>query len=105
MVETKHLLKDPCQDRKVPEVPLPPALPLEIEEVYLNGKPEVKKVREHFNLEGALSKELAAKITQDVTAVMKAEANLVRMVQPVVIVGDIHGQYFDLIHMFEKVID
>ncbi len=34
-----------------------------------------------------------------------AEPNLVKIKEPCVIIGDIHGQYYDMIHMFEKVID
>lgn len=30
---------------------------------------------------------------------------MIRMQEPVIIIGDIHGQYYDLIHMFEKVVD
>ena len=33
------------------------------------------------------------------------EPNVLRIKEPVIIVGDIHGQFYDLIHMFEKVVD
>jgi len=34
-----------------------------------------------------------------------SENNLLKVKEPVVIIGDIHGHFYDMIHMFEKVID
>jgi len=34
--------------------------------------------------------------------ILKKEPNLMRVAEPVVIVGDIHGQYYDLCHMLDK---
>ena len=35
-------------------------------------------------------------------AIFKKEPNLVRVAEPIVVVGDIHGQYYDLVHMLNK---
>jgi serine/threonine-protein phosphatase 2B catalytic subunit len=42
------------------------------------------------------------KILKMGTAIFKKEPNLVKIPEPVVVVGDIHGQYYDLVHMLNK---
>ena len=34
--------------------------------------------------------------------ILKKEPSLMKIAEPCVIVGDIHGQYYDLCHMLEK---
>jgi len=75
-----HALKDPCNDRPVKSVPLPPALPLSIKEVYdrgnvhvdlltkwVDGLPDIKVIRDHLNLEGLVEKSLVIKLVDDAT--------------------------------------
>lgn len=43
-----------------------------------------------------------SKLTSIITKIIEKEANLVKVGEPIVIVGDLHGQYYDLVHMLEK---
>lgn len=63
--------------------------------------------------EGKLTKEHVIKIIQTANSIMsknsinvfnfvEKEANLVNIKEPIVMVGDLHGQYHDLVHMLEK---
>ena len=39
---------------------------------------------------------------KDAIALLKTEPNLVKIEEPICIVGDIHGQYYDLCNMLSK---
>jgi len=69
-------------------------------------------VKNHIYKEGKIKKEdfitileatieLFSKIIS-IKGYLENEPNLLEMDEPVVIVGDIHGQYYDLCHMLEK---
>ncbi len=62
-------------------------------------------LRQHFLREGPLKKPEVMEIITAVTEIMRKEPNVIKIKEPVIIVGDIHGQFYDMIHMFEKVVD
>ena len=49
-----------------------------------------------------LAKDAFISIVEKASAVLKKEANIVRVNGKVVIIGDIHGQYYDLLNILRK---
>ncbi|SBT86996.1 serine/threonine protein phosphatase 2B catalytic subunit A, putative [Plasmodium malariae] len=97
-------LPDPKNDRQVKEVEPPPAKPLSMELLYPNGPeepPDYKALREHLKKEGRIRKEDCLDIIKKVIDIVSNEPNLLRLQDPITIVGDIHGQYYDLLKLLE----
>lgn len=65
-----------------------------------NGIPDYKFIREHFRRQGRLSESQIITIIKEAGSVFKNEPALLEVACPTVVVGDIHGQYYDLLKMF-----
>ncbi|KAK3171674.1 hypothetical protein OEA41_003758 [Lepraria neglecta] len=65
------------------------------------NKPNLQFLKQHFYREGRLTEEQALWIIERGTEVLKSEPNLLEMDAPITVCGDVHGQYFDLMKLFE----
>ena len=65
------------------------------------SKPNLQFLKQHFYREGRLTEDQALWIIQAGTEVLKSEPNLLEMDAPITVCGDVHGQYFDLMKLFE----
>lgn len=65
------------------------------------SKPNLQFLKQHFYREGRLTEEQALWIIHTGTEVLRAEPNLLDMDAPITVCGDVHGQYFDLMKLFE----
>ncbi|KAI9361419.1 calcineurin [Pilaira anomala] len=92
------------QERIIKEVPAP-AVHLPTEEQFWSkerpGFPDINFLKDHFYREGRLSETQALYILQRGRDILKLENNLLEIPAPVTVCGDIHGQYYDLMKLFE----
>ncbi|KAI2633873.1 serine/threonine-protein phosphatase 2B catalytic subunit [Xylaria nigripes] len=64
-------------------------------------KPNIEFLKQHFYREGRLTDEQALWIITKGTELLRQEPNLLEMDAPITVCGDVHGQYYDLMKLFE----
>ena len=112
----RELIKDPCNDRALSdsEVPRPPQIPLALDRVYpfvrasdgsgqeRSTVPDAELIKNYQYAGGVLAKETFQAVISHATSVLSKEPNLLRIDGKCLIVGDIHGQYYDLVELLRK---
>ncbi|KAL1933914.1 hypothetical protein VTP01DRAFT_8004 [Rhizomucor pusillus] len=92
------------QERVIKEVPAP-AVAIPTDDEFWSkerpGLPDIAFLKDHFYREGRLSEEQALYIIEKGTEILKTEPNLLEVGAPITVCGDIHGQYYDLMKLFE----
>ena len=102
MVDT---LPDPFEDRVMKEILPPPHLPLPHNKLFPDKThpdiPDWKTLKDHLTREGRLEKSDFLELLSHFKKVIKKEPNILKVEDPVTVVGDLHGQYYDLLKCLE----
>eukprot|EP01080_Neovahlkampfia_damariscottae_P002464 gene2464-3174_t len=89
--------------RMVPNVPIPLVKTyLKIQDLHNeDGEIQFEVLKKHLLNEGRIEKKLAIEIIKKAAVLFAKEPNLLYMQEPVTVCGDIHGQFYDLVKLFD----
>ena len=94
---------EPVMDRVITEVVCPPMHPLTLERLInpSTNLPNLTVLKEHLQREGRLSLDAASFLIKSALNLFKSESNLLELKYPITVCGDLHGQFYDLLRLFE----
>lgn len=86
-------------DRQVTTIPYPESSLLTERDLFdgSTNLPSISRLRKHLEREGRLDENCALRLIKQAGDIFRQEPNIVKVNRPVTIVGDIHGQFYDLL--------